>query len=422
MMKKIKLFGLMLMSIFVISCGDRNANEAKTSENEQITLKIATWNVAAKALGDVAKIYEKEHPNIKIEILEVDGDYTKLITQLSAGQGVPDIFSLQIRDVQSFIEKFDGQLADITSKFESDGLKDKFLPAAIKMVSRDNKIFAFPWDIGPVALYYRADMFEKAGVTEKDFETYDGYIDAGKKLQKIFPDVYMTDRLQLFPILFNQLGGSYVKNGKININSPEAKKAYELMRKMQKEKILLNQSDWGGRIVAMNNSKIASVIFPIWYAGTFTTQLSDQKGKWKITEIPAFEKDGNRRANLGGSSLALSAQSKYQDEAYDFVKFALTTTKGEDVMISYGLFPAYTPYYQEANFKADNPYFGMDINGYFAKLTEGIPNMEYGSIMLDASKPLYDLSSEIMNSDKSIDESLKNTAETIHRLTKLPIN
>ena len=39
-----------------------------------------------------------------------------------------------------------------------------------------------PWDSGPVVLYYRRDMFEKAGVDPASIETWDDFVEAGKKV------------------------------------------------------------------------------------------------------------------------------------------------------------------------------------------------------------------------------------------------
>lgn len=279
------------------------------------------------------------------------------------------------------VDKFDGQFYDLTDKMNQDGISDKFLTASIEGVKKDGKIYAMPWDIGPVAMYYRKDMFEKANVKAEEIKTWDDFIKAGKLVQEKNPGVIMTGYqadTDFFHMLFNQLGGTYVKDDKLALDSKEAIKAFELMVKFKDEGIILDINDWNGRIIALNNNKIATILYPVWYAGTLISSISDQKGKWGIFEMPAFEKNGNRRSNLGGSVLAISSQSKVIDAAYDFLKFALVSNEGEDIMMHYGLFPAYTPYYETENFKKVNEYFGFDINSYFAQLTDGIPVVDYG--------------------------------------------
>lgn len=415
-MKKL-LSLLVLLVLFVFSC------QKQENSNEKVTIKVAAWNLAATAMQDVAKKYEEKNPNVKIEIIEVDSAYSKITPALASGQGAPDIIQLQARDLQSMVDKFDGQFYDLTEKLNQDGLSDKFLTASIEGVKKDGKVFAMPWDIGPVAMYYRKDMFEKAGINAEDIKTWDDFIKAGKIVQEKNPGVIMTGYQadnDFFHMLFNQLGGSYVKDGKLALDSPESIKAFELMEKLKNEGVLLDINDWNGRIIALNNDKIATVLYPVWYAGTLSSAVSDQKGKWGIFEMPAFEENGNRRSNLGGSVLAISSQSKVVDAAYDFLKFALVTNDGEDIMMSYGLFPAYTPYYETENFKKANEYFGFDINSYFASLTDGIPVVDYGKIYLDSMTPLNNLTTAIM-SGNDIKKSITETSENISRLTKIEI-
>lgn len=412
---------LILGLILLISCGGEKKEAAANGKDEKITLKIGSWNDAGDALKKVAAAFEKTHPNVKIEIVESDSDYTKLTPALVSNQGAPDIFQAQARDFQSFLVKFPKQFYDLTEKMQKDGLVDKFLPASIENVKENGKIYAMPWDIGPAAVYYRKDMFEKANVDPKAIETWDDFIEAGKKVQAANLGVTMTGYSEdndFFHMLFNQLGGTFVKDNKIAINSPEAVKALELLKKMQDANILINIKDWNGRIIALNNNKIATIIFPVWYSGTMVNAVADQKGKWGIVELPAFEKGGNRQANLGGSVLIISEQSKNKEIAYEFLKFALATNEGEDIMMEFGLFPAYTPYYSAPSFKVNNEYFGMDINSFFAKLTNTIPETNYGAIMLDAQAPLTGLTTSVLGG-KNINTALKETSAAISQSTQL---
>lgn len=420
-MKKNFLLSILVL-IFLISCGGEKKGSQTGGKGEKVVLKVGAWNDAGDALKKVATEFEKTHPDVKIEIIESDSNYTKLTPALVSNQGAPDIIQAQARDFQSFLIKFPKQFYDLTEKMQKDGLADKFLPASIENVKGNGKIYAMPWDIGPTALYYRKDMFEKANIDPKSIETWDDFIEAGKKIQAANPGVNMTGYSEdndFFHMLFNQLGGTYVKDNKISVNSPEAVKAFELMKKMQTANILINVKDWNGRIIALNNSKIATVIFPVWYSGTLVNAVADQKGKWGLIELPAFEKGGNRQANLGGSVLIISEQSKNKEIAYEFLKFALATVEGEDIMMEFGLFPAYTPYYSAPSFKVNNEYFGgMDINTFFAGLTNTIPEINYGAIMLDAQTPLNNMTTSVMGG-KDINTALKEASTAISQSTQL---
>ena len=50
----------------------------------------------------------------------------------------------------------------------------------------------FRGDSGPVAVFYRRDFYEKAGVDPATIKTWDDFIAAGKKVMEANPGVVMT--------------------------------------------------------------------------------------------------------------------------------------------------------------------------------------------------------------------------------------
>jgi lactose/L-arabinose transport system substrate-binding protein len=75
-------------------------------------------------------------------------------------------------------------------------LKDAGLHAGIQAKFPDFKrtelevgdaAYAMPWDSGPVAVFYRRDFYEKAGVDPAKIKTWDDFIAAGKKVRPPIP-------------------------------------------------------------------------------------------------------------------------------------------------------------------------------------------------------------------------------------------
>ncbi|MGE8079797.1 ABC transporter substrate-binding protein [Peribacillus loiseleuriae] len=421
-MKKFSLLLSLLLvtSVLLVACSGKDEKSSATESGA--TIKVAAWNSAADALTEQIEGFNKKYPDIKIEILHSDTGYSKVTPALAAGSGAPDIIQTQARDFQAFLTKFPDQFVDLTDKTKA--YHDQFIESSWGAVTQDGKVYAMPWDIGPTALYYRIDLFEKAGIDIASIKTWDDYIEAGKKLKEAIPETTMTgytNDFNLYEIFLNQLGGSYVKAGKINVNSPESKKALLLQKKMKDEGVAINVKDGNGRITANNNETIATNILPVWYAGTLQHSVDKQAGKWGIVPLPAFEEGGNTQANLGGSVLAVSKQSKHTEAAFKFIEYVLTTDEGQKVMIDYGLFPSYVPFYENETFKENNDYFGMEVYPFFAGLTENIHTMDHGPIMLDATKPINDLIGAVLEG-KNVDESMETAAKAISKTTKLEVN
>lgn len=413
---------LLSMTMLLTACGGATTTTEKKAD-EQVTIKVAAWNDAADSLKAEVEGFQKKYPNIKVEVQHVDGQYTKIMPKLASDSDVPDIIQTQARDFPAFMKKFPGEFVDITDK--TSGLKSKFLASSWESVTQDDKTYAMPWDMGPAAVYYRTDMFKEAGIDPAQIETWDDYIAAGKKLQAHFGgDVKMTGvspELDPFEMFFSQLGGNYVTtDGEIDLNSEQAKQALSMVKRFSDEGIAVDVKDWNGRITALKNNKIASVPYGVWFAGTIINSMADQKGKWGLMPFPAFTKGGNNQANLGGSILAITKQSKNVDAAWKFIEYCLATDEGEAVMLKFGLFPCYIPFYENAAFKTNNDYFGMPLYPFFAKLSEKIPPMHRGPIMLDAVKTIENMTGAAL-SGKSVEEATANAAQELAKKTGLVV-
>lgn len=292
-------------------CGQR-------AERSQRITAVA-WNIAADTLREQAAAFEKEHPDIKVDVQTVDEKYTRFMPRLTAGTDMPDVVVVQNRDFSTFLNRYPDGFLDLTDDYK--GSKDHFVPASWDAVMKDGKIYAVPTDMGPSALFYRKDLFEKAGIDPASIETWDDLIAAGKKLQaatngetQMLGTAHDTD---LFDLLLNQVGGRYVTDDDktVAIQDENGQKAATLFEKLIKEGTMRDVSDWDGRFVAMKRDQIAAVPYGVWFAGNISSTLPDQKGKWAIMKLPAVEKGGVRAANSGGSVIAIAKNTKHADAA-----------------------------------------------------------------------------------------------------------
>ena len=160
-----KTLALLSGMAVLTACGGGNvAEEAEQQvyDGEDVTIQVAAWNVAADALEATIPDFNEEYPNIKVEILRVDADYSKVTPSLAAGSGAPDVIQVNGSDFQAFMKKFPGQFMNIEENVADK--KDEFVDFVWANVSDDEGIYAMPWDIGPAGLFYRTDLFDAAGI------------------------------------------------------------------------------------------------------------------------------------------------------------------------------------------------------------------------------------------------------------------
>lgn len=367
-------------------------------------IHVASWNNAADNLTAIAELFNPTWTGGgKVIIDYVDSDYNSLRPALAAGSGVPDIFQTQNRDIPAFYNTYGLQsFLDISDIITSDAAN--WVGFALETcLASDGKYYAIPWDIGPVAMYYRTDIFEAAGIDPLTLTTYDKYIEAGKTL-KASGDYYIeafnfngaTSRDQLM-IYLNQLGGQYYDaDGKVKLDSPEMLRATELSLRMIAEGVAMDLPDaWNDRITAINENKLVALCYPAWYMGTMKNSCADLSGKWGIAPMPAFEEGGNRTANAGGSILAVSSTTQNPELCKAFLEFAMKDNKGNDENTRFGEFPSYTPAYGTDFFKAPNDYFSnLAVNTIFAEYT-GAPATVWGPYFTDVDETTKSAAGEI---------------------------
>src|SRR5829696_4726420 len=141
-------------------------------------LTVWGWEAAINTLKEVAPDFEAAYPNIKVEyVVQPPADtYRNIQLAVSAGSGGPDVSVIEDSHLAQFVEL--GALADITDRVAP--YRPLMNPYKWQAAESDGRTYAMPWDSGPVALYYRRDVFEEAGVDPASIETWQDYYDAAK--------------------------------------------------------------------------------------------------------------------------------------------------------------------------------------------------------------------------------------------------
>ena len=126
----------------------------------------------------------------------------------------------------------------------------------------------------------------------------------------------------------------------ITINQPACVATLEKVKQM-KDAGTLTAAIWDEKIQANTAGKVASQMYGGWYEGTIRSGSPDLSGKWGVYMMPSLTPDGPHAANLGGSSLAIAANSQNKEAAWTYINYALGTNEGQVTMLkSFGLVPS----------------------------------------------------------------------------------
>lgn len=397
-MKKTKLFVSaaaisMVAALSLTGCGGGGDKNAAESDN---TITVWAWDVALKQLQASAEKFKETHPDVEFQFEEMGTEqiYTKLATTLNTGKGLADVILLEGEQVSGYASKYPDGFADLSDIVN----KDDYLPVKMGEVTVNDKIVGFPWDAGPVALFYRTDYFEQAGVNPEDIKTWDDFIEAGKKVTATCktPSGEPVKMLPIAPngsnfwkLLLTEKGAGYFDaEGNTAVNSPEALECMEMAKKIYDADIALNYTDWAEYEGVVVNQSVATIPEAVWMIGTIKDKGPDQSGKWGVMSLPVFPGDEPSGSTNGGSDIVIPAASANVDIAKEFVQFAMTDVDLQaDGFVNYGLFPSYIPAYDAEVFTEPDEFFGgQKIYETFIELGKKVPAVNYTENYNEAMK------------------------------------
>lgn len=355
-----KLISFLLMSSFI-------ASQAMALEGK---LTVWSWDVAADALKALAPQFEKMHPDLDVVVEDMGNQqvYDQVLAGCSAGGfNLPDVVTFENGNAEKYWQNFPDCFVSL-NQFNVDSVKKDFPDFKWTELMKGETTYAMPWDSGPVVIFYRRDLYEKAGVDAQGIETWDDYIAAGKKVlassngkvKMAFSGHASNDNW--FSMMANQNGCSYFKGSgssvKVTVNQPGCVKALDKLKNLT-DADLLGDGGWDGKLQALKANRSASAMYGAWYEGSVRDFMPEQHGKWGVHLMPAFEKGGVRASNNGGSALSIASSSKNQKAAYEFMLFALTNEENQQAMWkNQGLVPSYLPAAQTSFANEAQPYWG----------------------------------------------------------------
>jgi cellobiose transport system substrate-binding protein len=359
-------FGLLLSA-----CGDSDGEgTAAPDPNKKVTLKVQTFGLFG--YQDLYKKYMADNPNITIvESAEGDlGKYTTALTQkIAAGSGAGDLVAIEEGAIVNFL-----QAPDKFVNFQEHGsneMKDNWLEWKYNQATTaDGKAtIGLGTDVGGLAMCYRKDLFEKAGLPTDRAEvsalwpTWDAYLETGKKFQAKAPgkSKFLDSGTNTYNSILMQVAGAgpgytyFDKSNNLVFDSnPAVKSAWDTTNKLLSAGLSSNlrsfTPEWNS---GFKSGAFATIACPAWMTGYIKGQAgASGDGKWDIASVPGGS------GSWGGSFLAVPTQSKNQPEAIALAKY-LTSPAGQlEAFKAAGNLPSSPQDHQDpALLDFKNPYF-----------------------------------------------------------------
>ncbi|MGN6607744.1 MAG: ABC transporter substrate-binding protein, partial [Jatrophihabitans sp.] len=169
--------------------GSSGGGDCKASSGK-VNLTFATW---VPGMDKVVDLWNKANPDIQVTVKNVPagnaGTYQNFSNGLKAGTA-PDLGQVEYDTLPNF--RLQGGLKNIAKCPGVSDAQSKFVDWTWSQVdfNGNDGVFAVPQDTGPLALFYRKDVFDKLGLTAP--KTWDEYAADAAKIHQANPSQYIT--------------------------------------------------------------------------------------------------------------------------------------------------------------------------------------------------------------------------------------
>ena len=374
------------------------------------------WN----ALFD---LFRKKYPDVQLHAQgnPVDnwaGFFDAVSTQIAGGK-VPDLVSVATEGQRLFssrglVEPIDAYLErdkDELANFFSD-VNPNLMKWCNTFSSTDGKKYYIPSDFNTMALWYNAELFQKAGVPEPAADwKWDDFLVAAKKVTKpgevygmyVSPEYFIGIMPWLLTNGASTLNADWTK---ATVNTPEAIEAAKFMRSLVAQGISPVPGGTFDRFTAAAQGKLAMFGGGRWPLVNIRELNAVNKMK-----IVAWPQNKGKGSPVGWNAFPIMKASQNKEAAWAFVKF-MTSKEADTFFINQGGGTGVPPRSSLATgdiFLTDAPK-GMDTLYNALAYATPIPSPDKGNIVQTA---IEDSFKQILTGNVSPEQGLADLNQKI---------
>ena len=148
-------------------CGNKNANV--TDDKGRTIVTVGSWptkeGTEKQNIEERKQKFEADNTDFVIQPDNWAFDLKSFYAKAAGGQ-LPVLFNTNFTEVSQIINA--GYGADLTDELKKQGIYDKMNKDVMDVVSKDGKVYAYPFASYVLGLAYNVDLFKKAGLMNED--------------------------------------------------------------------------------------------------------------------------------------------------------------------------------------------------------------------------------------------------------------
>jgi multiple sugar transport system substrate-binding protein len=316
------------------SGADQSVSCDPAKPGEKVTLTFTSW---VPGMEKTVDLWNQQNPDIQVRYKQVvpgpQGTYQAYANQIKGGD-TPDLGMIEFDSLPSF--RLQGGIMNIGGCPGVAEASARYLPWTMQQVAfgEPGAVYGVPQDVGPLALYYRKDLFQQNGIPVPT--TWDEYYEAAKQIKAKGGLIvnFAPDAASFFAGLAWQGGGrwfSYTDTGwALAMTDNNTMRVAQYWQRMLNEKLVDSKPTLSNiQLKALDTGQEWSMIGAAWTAKLLENGAPDTTGKWAVAPLPNWQPDRRVSGNWGGSTTVVFKGTKHPAEAAKFALWAFGNLDAE---------------------------------------------------------------------------------------------
>lgn len=329
------------------------------------------------------------------------------------GGTAPDLVDIEQGNFGRFL-RGDVPMVEIGELLRKEGYWDRLITTRQALYTWQGKTYGVEHALTPVVLYYRRDLFDRAGLKAEMLKTWDDYVEAGKRM--------VGDELQFhmygFDVALRQRGADYFDaKGEITVDAPLGQGTLEFLVQLAQHHRVTNRPLPQGMDfwTAVQANRYATYVNADWGAGFIKQNAPQTKGLWAAVPLPVWAKDAKARRTscAGGTGHCILKSSTHQKEGWETLKFFMlnpdSAAKRYEMI---NLFPPVKDAFKDPRLHVKEEFFGdQDLGKLFQDLATDVPPQYQHPMRPEANTIINRAVSAALRGEQNPRDAIKSATE-----------
>lgn len=306
----------------LVACVDGSPTETE--------LTFWAFGREGEVVQQLVRDFEAQTPGVRVRVQQIPwlAAHEKLLTGF-VGEMTPDVAQLGNTWIAEFVTL--RALASLDSLVAlPGGIEERaFFPGIWATNVMDGHVYGIPWYVDTRLLFYRKDLFERAGIREPPADWDEWY--RAMRLVRDSADAQYGIFLPLsewnpLVIMGMQAGSPLLTEGGLRgvFSEPEFRKAFEFYARIFADSLApsAGQQQIANPYQEFERGTFAMYITGPWQLGEFANRISPaMQEAWATAPLPGPTGDSSGVSMAGGSSLVLFDASPHKEAAWRLITF-----------------------------------------------------------------------------------------------------